>query len=976
MKKRVLCLSLLFLILTCFGLEVQIGEGNVDNQKVPLTPLYCYSMSQTIYYQGSIDVEDQMIESLAYNYVGASNLNTNWAEDNIRVYLGHTNKTGFDSNDDWIPIDQLSLVYDGPALFIEYAWCEIPFTTPFPYNNEDHLVVAIEANTEGFVEANYNFRSTLDNSYFTRCLHHYSDVTNANFHHPPTGEMIDYIPNIKLNFTEAYETPQLFTYPASFSWENIMLEGYIEPLTVNVKNFGFTNLDIEDIYLTGDNFFSFNDTIQFPFDISSEDLYLTVDFIPQTEGNFSSELTIVLSNNENKTVTLVGNALDGKIYEDTYWLNFNDAVPGSLPPFWNTYINSTDMKTNISISNFSHYNLQALLFEQKSDINSEIILFSPPIDNLANKRVRFIAKSDELTNILIIGTANKNHGDFVFTPRATLDFSCSYEEYYHSFSDLANSDEYIAFKYETTKIKQVLTTDDFYIETISDYPLLDLDKTRFFYPSETYKYFCGPAPLNRSSVTYLKIRNSGFADLTLNFNASPDNFQITEEQIIIPPQEKRMIELLFSPTELATISGTLTISSNDQNNPEIVAVITGEGVAANPTNVATTGNYHANLFYTYRQFSYEQNIYYPGEIALNSAMIEVLALEMQGETTETIEHVQILMGYTDKYYFENKTDWIDYNELLEVYNGSYAHGTSPGWKDIVLTTPFPYDENQNLVVAFYYELNSNTINPLWHCAVDYNFTRTIVRSEQSPGNIDITSPGTAGELNTVTNNLRLKFAPVSNYSSLIVHPFNHQFEDVEANQTSAELFITIREMGLAGSQISNQPSIIGGDADQFTITTDEYQYPFTLPYNETINYGISFTPTSEGFKEASIRVIGNPISDALLIPLSGTALASTDNFDSDVSPLTTFLGSNYPNPFNPETTISFVLKDAGDVKLEIYNIIGQKVKTLVNEHREAGTHSVVWKGTDDNHRHVSSGVYLYKMRNGKFSSTKKMILMK
>ena len=79
---------------------------------------------------------------------------------------------------------------------------------------------------------------------------------------------------------------------------------------------------------------------------------------------------------------------------------------------------------------------------------------------------------------------------------------------------------------------------------------------------------------------------------------------------------------------------------------------------------------------------------------------------------------------------------------------------------------------------------------------------------------------------------------------------------------------------------------------------------------------------------------------------------------------------------SPETTISFVLKDAGDVKLEIYNIIGQKVKTLVNEHREAGTHSVVWKGTDDNHRHVSSGVYLYKMRNGKFSSTKKMILMK
>ncbi len=87
---------------------------------------------------------------------------------------------------------------------------------------------------------------------------------------------------------------------------------------------------------------------------------------------------------------------------------------------------------------------------------------------------------------------------------------------------------------------------------------------------------------------------------------------------------------------------------------------------------------------------------------------------------------------------------------------------------------------------------------------------------------------------------------------------------------------------------------------------------------------------------------------------------------------------NFPNPFNPSTTISFSLtaKDAKNTKLEIYNLKGQKVKTLVNEELSAGKHSVVWNGTDDSDKSVSSGIYFYKMRAGSYTSTKKMILMK
>jgi hypothetical protein len=96
---------------------------------------------------------------------------------------------------------------------------------------------------------------------------------------------------------------------------------------------------------------------------------------------------------------------------------------------------------------------------------------------------------------------------------------------------------------------------------------------------------------------------------------------------------------------------------------------------------------------------------------------------------------------------------------------------------------------------------------------------------------------------------------------------------------------------------------------------------------------------------------------------------------SDVQPVNQLVG-NYPNPFNPETTISYEVKNSGPVTVDIYNILGKKVRTLVNENVTAGTHSVVWNGTDDNHDNVSSGVYFYKLTSGDYSATRKMILMK
>ncbi|MCF7913388.1 MAG: C10 family peptidase [Candidatus Cloacimonetes bacterium] len=103
---------------------------------------------------------------------------------------------------------------------------------------------------------------------------------------------------------------------------------------------------------------------------------------------------------------------------------------------------------------------------------------------------------------------------------------------------------------------------------------------------------------------------------------------------------------------------------------------------------------------------------------------------------------------------------------------------------------------------------------------------------------------------------------------------------------------------------------------------------------------------------------------------------TADGEEFDINPVTDYLGQNYPNPFNPETNISFSLAETGQASLEIFNIKGQKVKTLVNGMMEKGEHILHWSGNDDSGKSVSSGIYFYKLKNGRYTSTKKMILMK
>jgi hypothetical protein len=88
------------------------------------------------------------------------------------------------------------------------------------------------------------------------------------------------------------------------------------------------------------------------------------------------------------------------------------------------------------------------------------------------------------------------------------------------------------------------------------------------------------------------------------------------------------------------------------------------------------------------------------------------------------------------------------------------------------------------------------------------------------------------------------------------------------------------------------------------------------------------------------------------------------------------LHNNYPNPFNPVTNITYDIAQNSEVTLEIYNVMGQRVRTLAQGSHEPGRYRVMWNATNDYGQSLSSGMYIYRIQAGDFVSVKKLILMK
>jgi len=169
-------------------------------------------------------------------------------------------------------------------------------------------------------------------------------------------------------------------------------------------------------------------------------------------------------------------------------------------------------------------------------------------------------------------------------------------------------------------------------------------------------------------------------------------------------------------------------------------------------------------------------------------------------------------------------------------------------------------------------------------------------------------------------------------------------------------------------------------------------FSFVLTFTFLLGQGSLVVNTSSGADEYLIESIAylnfNDSSDSLFIYTSGpTHTYSILNIESlkfsgelslsDLQKLTSFsLNQNYPNPFNPLTMIRFEIDEPGKVRVDILNLKGQLVNTLVNKYLTAGEHQIRWDGKTINDSHAGSGLYIYRVSINDKQMSRQMIMLK
>ena len=181
-------------------------------------------------------------------------------------------------------------------------------------------------------------------------------------------------------------------------------------------------------------------------------------------------------------------------------------------------------------------------------------------------------------------------------------------------------------------------------------------------------------------------------------------------------------------------------------------------------------------------------------------------------------------------------------------------------------------------------------------------------------------------------------------------------QEIDYIQTTVPtITYSVIEGGWAGAgNIDSDPMFVDPAGGDFTLTAG----------SPCINAGDPNSPLDPDGTTADIGAYYYP-----------TTVDVDDNFGGAL-PISFELTQNYPNPFNPVTTIQYSLPRRSSVRIDVFNLLGQKVRTLVNRKESAGSYSITWDGLSSSGESVSTGVYFYRFQAGNHVETKKMLLLK
>ncbi len=498
--------------------------------------------------------------------------------------------------------------------------------------------------------------------------------------------------------------------------------------------------------------------------------------------------------------------------------------------------------------------------------------------------------------------------------------------------------------------------------------------------------------LNFSSVQQLKVQNNG-PDTLFIYDIQSDipQFTVPNPQVVVAPGAQTSIPVEFIPTDTVTYQGTLTVYNSDPMNFQTTFTATGTGIFApdiafEPDSIS-------------RQLSVTDSVVIP-VIVKNEGLGELVYNAQIAGYPPSQGMPQKGSGGADNF----GHIWIDSDE---------ASGPEFQWYDISISgTPlnltgnnaisdqinigfnFPfygtlYDKirvctNGWLSFTSYSVAYNNTnlpnplaprsmVAPLWDDLLFATDSKAYFKTESNKLIVEFQNiytvtgggPYTFEVILYDNGNIILQYLSLQNLEESYTVGIQNQAADdgltIAYNQTYLKdsLAVLISKHSWATiSPMSGTVEPMSQDTLYLTLRTENF-------------------PTGEFW--ATIQVESNDPDEGLAyVPIHMVVDTSQTGITGDFTgiPAKFALHQNWPNPFNPTTTISYALPQAADVELAVFNVLGQRVKTLVQTHQNAGTYRVLWDGTNAQNQPVASGIYIYRLVAGNRVAIRKMILMK
>jgi hypothetical protein len=666
-----------------------IGTGT-STQRQPFGTVWGYERSAALYTNAQIGGYG-LLDKVAWNCAATTTTVVPY-----KIYAMQTNDTAFTAMSWDTFTASATLVDEGTHTFSTTGLHLFELDTPFSYVY-GNLIVAVETNYGGSGGGSghtFYYSTGAANS------HQYWNQDN----NPPTGNgsLNTNVPNIMLHLSELPANPNISVTPTSWDFGQVLIN------TTKTKDFTISNtgggtLNVSSIVIAG-NYYTLI-TNPAPVGLASgQSATFTVQYAPTALGTQNGTVTIT----DNRGVTTVN--LSAVCYDPTitsaqlpYSNGFEDTWTGTPPApvlGWTVINANTDSYTWRRGPTYIDAHTGDYIAQGMG--NTDDWLITPPIQASEDLRIKWWdaveSASYPNTYTVLVSTTDNNIASFTNNLGT---FTCNWTtwaEHTLSLDAFTGNTIYVAFHQTASGSTYYdFGIDDFLLEAIPAAPIFSYTPTSINFGSVQQNH---PAtPVN------VIVTNTGGGTLNLSSsnisitgsNAAMFSFSSTNLPAALGAGQSVNIPVSVTVTQEGSVSATLTITYNSINYD---VALSAEGL---PAGTVIIGNGTSDLslpIEPYYGYTYSQSIFLQSELNIAGQQINKLNYYWNGAEEATYSNNwTIYMGHTTNTSFASGTSWIPLSNLTPVFTGEVALPATAGWIEIFLTSPFAYNNTDNLVIA-------------------------------------------------------------------------------------------------------------------------------------------------------------------------------------------------------------------------------------------------------------------------------------